>query len=428
MAKLETPQNVSLDGTVLSWDSVDGASAYEVYADDALVATVGSGNAALPVIFKQSTTALSSAMSNLTAYPIAPGTLYFTKDNYLVRDYINSDNAYARDILHGKTHSHTYSAQIVTAASVAVPSAFTVSYTSTSASLANGKTSGVAVAQHSFYPSGTVTIETVAPDSGETANYTPTGTVSRPTFTGTAASLAHSSHNHAATLSTSSSGVTSLAHAAHSHTVTGSVSSSFSGTAANITAKGTVSQPTFTGTAVSYTPAGSVAVTQNAYRASVSGEVLTLSKASITGSFTGTAANITAKGTVSQPTFTGTAVSYTPAGSVSSTFSSGSAASVTVGAHSVSIPDTVTVAGTTVGAHSYTPAGTVSQPTFTGTGTRIAAGFTGTQTTLGHTVTQGSVSGTVSYDKATSVTVKTNTNKAVTLTSSNQTVATSENS
>lgn len=50
MAKLETPQNVSLDGTVLSWDSVPGATAYNIYADNALYTTVV--NNVMPVIFK----------------------------------------------------------------------------------------------------------------------------------------------------------------------------------------------------------------------------------------------------------------------------------------------------------------------------------------------------------------------------------------
>ena len=45
MAKLETPQNVSLDGTVLSWDSVPVATAYNIYA------TVTDSNV-MPVIFK----------------------------------------------------------------------------------------------------------------------------------------------------------------------------------------------------------------------------------------------------------------------------------------------------------------------------------------------------------------------------------------
>lgn len=427
MAKLETPQNVSLDGTVLSWDSVPGATAYNIYADNTLYATVADNNI-MPVVFKQSTTAVRTSLDDITTYAIVPGTLYFTKDNYLIRDYIDSNGGYARSTIHGTPHSHQVSISRVTAGKVAVPSDFTVSYTTTSASLANGKTSGVSVASHSFYPSGDVTIATGVLSDGQSVNYTPAGIVSKPTFTGSTMTISHASHTHLASLNTSDKGVKSIEHAAHNHTVSGAVTSTWKGTAANIIAKGTVSTPTFTGTGVSYTPVGSVAVTQNAYTASVSGEVLTLTKASITGSFSGTAATITAQGSVSQPTFTGTAVSYTPAGAVTSSFSNGSTSSVIVDAHEVSIPDTITITATTVGAHSFTPEGTVSQPTFTGTGTRLIGTFSGDGITLDHDVTQGSVSGTVSYDKATNIAVKSSTNAAVTLTTLSETLTTSENS
>lgn len=427
MAKLGTPQNVSLDGTVLSWDSVPGAIAYNIYADNALYATVADSSV-MPVIFKQSTTATASALSNTTNYPVHPGTLYFTKDNFIVRDYINSNGTNARDIIHGKVHKHTVTVSTVTAGKVSVPNAFTISTTSTSSSLTNGKTSGVSAAAHSFIPAGNITISSSGVTQGKTANYTPAGSVSKPTFTGTAATLSHAAHKHNGTLSTSDSGVKSLSHAAHNHTITGSATSTWKGTKASIVAAGSVSQPTFTGTAVSYTPVGNVSVTQNAYHATVEGEVLTLTPASVTASFSGTAASITAKGTVSKPSFTGSGVDYTPAGTVTTTLKDLAASSTTVGAHSVSIPDTVTIDNATVGAHSYTPAGSVSQPTFTGTGAIISGAFSGDTITLDHTVTQGTVTGTVSYDKTTNITVKSNTDKAVTLTTATQTLDTTENS
>lgn len=427
MAKLGTPQNVSLDGTVLSWDSVPGATAYDIYVDNALYATVADSNV-MPVIFKQSTTAAASAMSNTTNYPVHPGTLYFTKDNFIVRDYVNGDGTNARDIIHGKVHKHTVTVSTVTAGKVSVPSAFMISTTGTSASLTNGKTVGVSVANHSFIPAGDITISSSGVTQGKTANYTPAGSVSKPTFSGTTATLNHAAHKHNCTLSTSDSGIKSLTHAAHSHTITGSATSAWTGTKASIVAVGSVSQPTFTGTGVSYTPAGNVSITQNAYHAAVSGEVLTLTPASATASFSGTAATITAKGTVSKPTFTGSGVDYTPAGTVTTTLKDLAASSTTVGAHSVSIPDTVTIDNATVGAHSYTPAGSVSQPTFTGTGAIISGAFSGDTITLDHTVTQGTVTGTVSYDKTTNITVKSNTDKAVTLTTATQTLDTTENS
>jgi hypothetical protein len=131
---------------------------------------------------------------------------------------------------------------------------------------------------------------------------------------------------------------------------------------------------------------------------------------------------------VSKPSFTGSGVDYTPEGKITTTFENLNTSSTTVSAHSVSIPDTVTIDNTTVGAHSYTPAGSVSKPEFTGTGTIISGTFVGDTITLNHTVTQGTVTGTVSYDKTTNITVKSNTDKAVTLTTATQTLDTTENS
>ena len=204
---------------------------------------------------------------------------------------------------------------------------------------------------------------------------------------------------------------------------------------------GTVSQPTFTGTAatitVSGTATGSVGISINA---------------------TGATKNYTPAGSVSQPTFTGTAATIEVAGDVS---------------------------GTAVGDHSYTPAGTVSKPDITLTPTKttvysitgvgslpshgadshtntgfsvaneiltitdgsftsgtFSAGslptkgsavnaytgltaalaatptFTGTTATLTHSVTQGSFSGTTSYKPAGTVSKPTFTGTAATLTHS----------
>lgn len=115
----------------------------------------------------------------------------------------------------------------------------------------------------------------------------------------------------------------------------------------SVTAKGTVSQPTFVGDdatiSVSGTPNGSVTISKG----------------------TGTA-NYTPEGVVSQPTFTGTSknvsVSGTPNGSVT--------------------------IGTGTGTANYTPAGTVSQPSFTGTSGSVSV--------------SGKPSGTVTISKATS--------------------------
>ena len=417
--------------------------------------TVNLTNDYLPVVFKQSNTATANAMSNTTTYPITPGTLYFTTDNYLVRDYYNADGAKARAIIksayaascnlslenlgsgkfvnaisvNGSTisvtkakHTHTVQYQKATGATVAVPDTYSLSYESTAVSLSNGKTSGVTVSAHSYTPAGSVTITSGAVGAGQTANYTPAGTISQPTFTGSATTLAHAAHTH--TISLTSSANTSVTHAAHSHTVSGAVDSDFTGTAATLSVAGSVSQPTFTGTGVEYTPGGST-TSKISTSYDSDNECLTFTRDCAT-TFTGTKATITAKGTVSKPSFTGTSISYTPTGTVESTFKNGAAANVTVAAHSIAIPDGASATATTIGSHSYTPSGAVSKPTFAGTGVILSSAFSGTAASLAHTVTQGTVSGSVKYDKTTSVATNTTKQASASLSHTTTTATTSE--
>lgn len=143
---------------------------------------------------------------------------------------------------------------------------------------------------------------------------TPTGTVSKPTFTGS------------------------------SSTVTITTAANTNG---NYTPAGSVSQPTFSGSALTssgkFTPAGSVSVSTN----TTSNKTATVAPAS-SGEATYTPA-----GTVSKPTFSGTAATisssatYTPAGSVSLTKTN----------------KTTTVAPASSGTATYTPGGTVGTPT-----------------------------------------------------------------
>ena len=98
----------------------------------------------------------------------------------------------------------------------------------------------------------------------------------------------------------------------HTHNTTikpeGTVSApSFSGTAATITAKGTVSAPTFSGTQATITAEGTV----DAPTFSGTQATITAKGTVSTPSFSGTTTTITAKGTVSQPKFTGTEATIT---------------------------------------------------------------------------------------------------------------------
>ena len=143
---------------------------------------------------------------------------------------------------------------------------------------------------------------------------TATGTVSKPTFTGS------------------------------SSTVTITATTNTSG---NYTPAGTVSKPTFSGASMTstgkFTPAGGVSVST----ATTTNKTATVAPAS-SGEATYTPA-----GTVSKPTFTGTAATisssatYTPAGSVSLTKTN----------------KTTTVAPASSGTATYTPGGTVGTPT-----------------------------------------------------------------
>lgn len=167
---------------------------------------------------------------------------------------------------------------------------------------------------------------------------------------------------------------------------------SFNGTAATITAKGTpagtVSKPTFTGTAATIsakgTPSGTVS------KPTFSGTAATISaKGTPSGTvsqptFSGTEATInvtgTAVGTVSKPSFTGTAATIsakgTPAGTVSKPTFSGTAA-------------TISAKGT--------PAGTVSKPTFSGTAATISVVGTPTGSVSKPNVTVTNSTKTIQY-------------------------------
>ena len=279
--------------------------------------------------------------------------------------------------------------------------------------------------------------------------FIPGGTVSQPTFTGTKA--------------------TSTAAGKHSHTVTatGDVSSTFTGTKGtvsgateehnhkidvkeikvkgSVTAEGTVSQPTFTGSesTTSTEPAHKHEIAAGAI--SVSG-TLNPSNINITaGAFTGTEATIsmgnveaipttqeehthtitskgitisgsvTAEGTVSKPTFTGTAatIESTNAEDIESTSNSHSHS---IAANNISVSST------------YTPEGDVTAPTVTlknnsfniinSVGTASSYTVSGEVLTLNASTTPTTKTQKVSVD---SVSAPTFTGKQGTITSKNST-------
>ena len=298
---------------------------------------------------------------------------------------------------------------------------------------------------------------------------TPEGTVSQPTFTGTGVRL-----------------------------VTGNIavptSASFTGTEATIsvtgTATGTVSQPTFSGTKASgltvspatsgtatYTPEGtvtaptisvatagstttiknptSVTVAKTVVAAapgatapsnsltyySVADETLSLYQLGYTTGASITTNNVTVKNgdaaySATAPTFTGTGnrlilQDYTPAGTVSQpSFSSGaisgSATYTPAGTIGLTTTNkTATVSAAASGDATYTPGGTVSQPTFTGTALTSTGSYTPEAQTISTvtattedkaTTVSKAASGTTTYTPEGTINVtltQTNTNATV---------------
>lgn len=203
-----------------------------------------------------------------------------------------------------------------------------------------------------------------------TVSHTPAGTVSKPSFTGTEATIS-TVYTPAGTVSKPSF---------TGDTVT---SGTPSGTAATVassththkyTPAGTVSKPTFTGSAVT---SGASSGTTSVYSATALPSldmeavnqclVITFSegsRSSVTLPSTSHTHSVTAAGSVSQPTFTGTEAPTTSITGTTNVASTSHTHSVDVSG-SVSQP-TFTGTEATISA-TYTPAGSVSQPTFTGT-------------------------------------------------------------
>lgn len=271
---------------------------------------------------------------------------------------------------------------------------------------------------------------TLTPTTGKvtsTTSYRPAGTVSQPTFTGTAATITvTTSYKPAGTVSqpTFTGSQATITVESTEEFVKDVTTGSGSITLPN----GTVSKPTFTGTQATitveseYTPAGSVSLTGKATdtfikTASLQGtptafevnvddnETLILPDFVLedlgsvnvntsTGTVVTALTGATFSGTKATITSTGT---YTPAGGVSQpTFSWATTNSTKTVAVNVTItPTKATVAS----AGTYTPGGTVSQPTFSGTQATITS--TGTYTPAG-TVSQPTFSGTTATITVTS--------------------------
>lgn len=257
----------------------------------------------------------------------------------------------------------------------------------------NAKSSSTHKHTVSHTPAGTVSKPTfTGTEATISTEYTPVGTVSKPTFTGSEVT----SGTPAGTTPTST--VASSTHT-HKYTPAGTVSKpTFTGSAVtseapsgtttvySITDVGTLPSCTYTAPSASYTaPSLSTTVENHCLKLTFSpgshsfnpgshsfsaGKLPT--KGSGVSVATGTHTHsVTAAGSVSQPTFTGTEASTTSITGTTSVASSTHTHKVTASG-SVSQP-TFTGTKATISTK-YTPAGSVSQPTFTGTAATLTSG------------------------------------------------------
>lgn len=201
-------------------------------------------------------------------------------------------------------------------------------------------------------------------------SFTPSGTVTQPTFTGSSSTVTITANNN---------------------------------TSGNYQPAGTVSQPSFTGSAFnstgSFTPAGSIAFTNE-------------NKAAAVGTVTGTA-TYTPAGSVSTPTITvtpstGTVNSITAVGTLPSLTTTVANETLTIGWSAGTLPTKGSNQTVVTGISSATS----TQPSFTGTGVRLVTGnisvpssasFTGTAGTV---TVSGTATGTVSQPSFTGTKVQ----------------------
>ena len=221
-------------------------------------------------------------------------------------------------------------------------------------------------------PSGSVTIST----GTGTSNYKPAGTVSQPSFTGTSASLSVVGTPSGSVTISTASGISNYVPRGEISAPTVSVSVN-TATVNSITAVGTLPDLSMTVANENLTIAwdegtlptkgSNQTVATGIKSATATQPTFTGAGVRLTASFSGSATTSTGSytpgGTVSQPTFTGTATQLKGSFSGSATTFTGA----------------------------YTPGGSVSQPTFSGTGARLVTGniavptsaaFTGTSVTL----------------------------------------------
>ena len=219
------------------------------------------------------------------------------------------------------------------------------------------------------------------------ASYTPAGTISQPTFNGTEASTEQSAKN------------INVPNKDHTHSVV-------------YTPAGTVTQPTFNGTKASTSSSpGTASITVNSITSR--GTLPTITWGDIKGDLNGRILTLSHTGTAFDPgtlpeysTVTEAFAStnhtheYTPAGTVTQPTFTGTGATITVNKTAETNLTSVTPSDHT---HEYTPGGTITTPTFTGTRTTITTG----ESSTAHEVTVSKADHVHSYTPKGTVTAPT---------------------
>lgn len=240
----------------------------------------------------------------------------------------------------GSASSYSVANEVLTLTPSTVPTRSSVSFTGSStqptftgkqATITSKNSAAVPISggAHSHkLEAGTVTV------SGE---YTPAGSVSQPTFTGNAVNFTGQNKD-----------AITITGGAHTHNIAAKAIK----LSTKYTPAGTIANPTITSTSVSVTSTNAAAI--NTGNAGGHSHTVTAAGTVSKPTFTGSSVTVTSTNETEVLTSKITdnvAINYTPAGTVTSTFTGTAATTDSKGAHT----------------HDVTATGTVSQPTFSGT-------------------------------------------------------------
>lgn len=260
---------------------------------------------------------------------VSTPTVTLANNSFSIIDSVGSASSYsvANEVL-TLTASTTPTKKTQT---VSVNSVSTPTFTGTQATITSKNSAPVSIS------GGAHTHKLEAEKIKVSAEYTPAGSVSKPDFTGSAVNFSGQNKD-----------VITISGGAHTHNIAAKAIK----LSTKYTPAGTIANPTITSTSVSVTSTNATAIpTENAgghsHTVTAAGTVSqpTFNGSSVTVTSTNESAVTTSKVTDN------VTINYTPAGSVTSTFAGTAATTDSKGAHT----------------HDVTATGTVSQPTFSGT-------------------------------------------------------------